>query len=91
VSAGQVAVIVANGNLPPSISIRIERGAVVALETRVLRRFLQDAIANHKQVELVAHEAPEGILGRTYNRFAANIKAGVDEHRASGLLLEAHQ
>jgi hypothetical protein len=40
---------------------------------------------------LVAMKAAVGVLGRTDDRFAADVEAGVDDHGAARLLLEASQ
>jgi hypothetical protein len=47
---------------PERTSIGIERPAVVALESGILRGFLQHAIADDEHVELIAHEAAKCVF-----------------------------
>ena len=49
---------------------------------------MQHTVADNEHVKLVAHETAKRILGRAYDRLAANIEAGVDERRAAGQRLE---
>src|SRR5689334_11489764 len=77
---------------PGSVSsIRFECLAVVQLQRGILLRFLQHAIADHEHIELVAHEAAEGIFRRAHDRLAADVETGVDQYGASGQFLEAGQ
>src|ERR1700730_13438880 len=69
-------------------SIQIHRQPVIALEAGILIGLLQHAVTNDKHVELVAHEAAEGVFRRAYDRFAANVEAGVDQDGAAGQSLK---
>src|SRR5688572_25904568 len=74
---------------PGPSSVELELVLVVLLERRVLRFLAQEAVADRQRLDLGAHEAAERVLGRTDDRLAAHVEARVDDHRASGLLLEA--
>src|SRR5215510_12979769 len=69
--------------------VRLELVLVVDLERRVLLGLAQHAVADDEQLDLVAHEAAEGVLGRADDRLAAHVEARVDQDAAAGLLLEA--
>src|SRR4051794_27333616 len=70
------------------ISIELERGLVVLLQRRVLLFLPQEAVAHRQRLDLRAHEAAERILGGPYDRLAAHVEAGVDDHGAAGQVLE---
>src|SRR5881397_3078308 len=70
-------------------SVRLELVLVVDFERRVLLGLAQHAVADDEELDLVAHEATEGILGRADDGLAAHVEARVDQHAAAGLLLEA--
>src|SRR5262245_25772705 len=69
--------------------VRLELVLVVDLELRILLRLAQHAVADDEKLDLVAHEAAEGVLGRAHDRLAAHVEACVDQNSAAGLLLEA--
>lgn len=75
----------------PPPSIRLERQTVIHLQRRILLVLLQHAVADHEQIECVAHEAAEGVFGRADDRFAAEVEGGVDQDRAAGLSLGGAQ
>src|SRR5438034_5734158 len=68
--------------------IQLEFVLIVLLECRVLRFLAQEAIAHRERLDLGAHEAAERVLRAADDRLAAHVEAGVDDHRAAGLLLE---
>ena len=45
----------------------------------------QEAVLHDEDVHVGGHETPVGVLRGADNRFPADIKARVDEHRAAGL------
>ena len=67
--------------------IQFKCRAIIALERWVLFRFLHHTIANDQNIKLVAHEAAKGIFRRADARFAAQVEAGIDQHRASRELI----
>src|SRR5262249_15227043 len=68
--------------------VELEGVLVVELEGRILVFLLEEAVADHQHLDLAAHEAAEGVLGRAYDRLAAHVERGVDHDRAPGLRLE---
>src|SRR5258708_23130847 len=73
------------------IAIRLDARLVVDGERRVLFFLSQEAVADRERVDLRAHEAAEGILGRADDRLPAHVETGVDQHRAAGRALERGQ
>jgi len=65
-------------------SIQLKGGFVVLLQGRVLVFLAQVAIAYCQDVQLGAHETPEGLFRGTDDGFTAHIEAGVSQHRAVG-------
>src|SRR5262245_57342698 len=59
-------------------SIRLEFVLVVVLQGGVLLVLDEIAVAGCQYVDLRAHEATEGVLGRAYDRLATHVEAGVD-------------
>src|SRR6266481_5890977 len=70
-------------------SIRLEFVLVVLLQGGVLLVLDEIAVAGRQYVDLRAHEAAEGILGRAYDRLATHVEAGVDQDGASGQPVKA--
>src|SRR5262245_49564315 len=70
-------------------SVRLELVPVVDLEGWILLGLAQHAIADDEKLDLVAHEAAEGVLGCADDRLAAHVEARVDQDAAAGLFLEA--
>src|SRR4051812_20165931 len=70
-------------------SVQLERRTVILFEAWVLLGLFHHAIADHQKVEFVAHEAAERILRRADNRLAADVEAGVDQHRTARAPLKA--
>src|SRR5262245_30253251 len=70
-------------------AVELELVLVVLRQRRVLALLAQEAVAHREALDLGAHEAAERVLGRADDRLAAHVEAGVDDHRAAGLLLEA--
>src|SRR6187399_2619850 len=68
--------------------VELEGVLVVELERGVLVFLAQEAVADHQNLDLAAHEAAEGILRRADDRLAAHVERGVDQHRAAGARLE---
>src|SRR3954463_14798248 len=68
--------------------VELEGVLVVELEGGILVFLLEEAVADHQHLDLAAHEAAEGVLGRADDRFAAHVEGGVHDHRAAGLILE---
>src|SRR5437016_5732126 len=71
--------------------VELEGVFVVELQRRILVFLPEEAVADHQHLDLAAHEAAEGVLGRTYDRLAAHVERGVHHHRAAGLGLEGAQ
>ncbi len=69
-------------------SIQFKLVLVVNLECRVLLVLAQHTIADDEQLDVVAHEAVEGVFRRAHDRLAADVEAGIDQHWAPGLGLE---
>ena len=55
-------------------SVRVEGVAVVELQGRQLLALLEEAVADGEHVELGAHEAAEGVLGRAHDGLAAHVE-----------------
>ena len=51
----------------------------------------QDMPAEDEHVHIGHHKTAIRIFGRAYDWLAAHVEAGVDQHRATGLLVEACQ
>src|SRR5688500_10124133 len=62
-------------------SVELEGILVVDLQRRILRLLGEQAVADGERLDVAAHEAAEGVFGRAHDRFAANVEAGVDQHR----------
>ena len=58
-------------------SVQVKSVFVVQLQGRVLIFLPQEAIADHQDLGLCAHEAAEGVFRRAYNGLSAHIKGGV--------------
>src|SRR5262245_57577824 len=71
-----------------ALLIELELILVVELQRFGLPRLLEVAVADRERVDLRAHEAAEGVLGRADDRFAAHVEAGVDDHRTARQPLE---
>src|SRR3954463_14946918 len=69
--------------------IRLELVLVIDFQRGVLLTLAQHAVANNQQLDLIAHEAAKGILGRTHDRLASDVEAGIDQNRAAGFRLES--
>ena len=48
----------------------------------------KQTVIDDQDIHFRSHKAPEGVLRSAYDRFAADIKAGVDHETVAGLLLE---
>src|SRR5262249_47089948 len=70
-------------------SIRLELVLIIPPQRGVLLVLDEIAAAGRQYVDLRAHEAAEGILGRAYDRLAAHVEAGVDQDGASGQRVKA--
>src|SRR5262249_46379811 len=70
-------------------SIRLEFVLVIPPQGRVLLVLDEIAVAGRQYVDLRAHEAAEGILGRADDRLAAHVEAGVDQDRTPGQRVKA--
>src|SRR5246500_4691761 len=70
-------------------SIRLELLLIIPPQGRVLLILDEIAAAGRQYVDLRAHEAAEGILGRAYDRLATHVEAGVDQDGASGQSVKA--
>src|SRR5262249_14751214 len=70
-------------------SIRLELVLVVPLQGGILFVLDEIAVAGRQYVDLRAHEATEGILGRAYDRLATHVEAGVDQDRTPGQPVKA--
>jgi hypothetical protein len=57
----------------------------------VLLRFLKHTVVDREQIKLIAHETTKRIFGRTHDRLATYIEAGVDQNCASGQLFETFE
>ena len=55
--------------------IELEGVLVVELQRRVLVFLPEEAVADHQHLDLAAHEAAEGVLGRADDRLAAHVEA----------------
>jgi len=53
--------------------------------------FLQHAIFQHQRVHVGAAEAIDGVLRRAHDRLAADIEAGVHEHRTTGQVVKSDE
>jgi len=69
-------------------SVQFARVLAAVPKGRVLVYLLQKAIADRKRLDLRAHEAGEGFLGRAYYGPAPIIEAGIHQHGASRSVLE---
>lgn len=58
------------------------------LESGILVFFSEEAIADRQGFNLGSHEAAEGVFRCADDRFAADIEAGIDDHRAAGRMFE---
>src|SRR5207248_10543543 len=83
-ACGQASAASGSRGKPQEALVKLERRAVVLLEGRVLFGFIEHTVADDQNIQLVTHEATEGIFRRTYDRLAAHVEAGIDEHGASG-------
>src|SRR5215472_12891651 len=77
-------------SFPPS-SVRIEPIPIVEAQGWILVLLLQEAIADHEDLDLAAHETAECVIGRAGDRLAAHIEAGIDENWAAGQCLKTAQ
>ena len=76
------------GVLATEVSIEIEFFAVVPFQRGVLVLFAQHGTTAREHLDLGAHEASEGVLGRAHDRLTADVERGVDEHGAAGQRVE---
>src|SRR5216683_2402113 len=83
------------GSLPTTAVCRQCQDASVKLKLRTpidivckssLFFLIQHAGFQHEEVHLSAHEATIAVLRRAYDRLAAHVETGVDDHRTSRLL-----
>jgi hypothetical protein len=49
-----------------------------------LRALIKDQVPNHQAIHFRLHQATESLLRSIHNGFIANIKARIDQHRATG-------
>ena len=70
---------------PPLCGISVEgKGVFVVLaEGRVLLLLAQHGVADHQALDIGAHKAAKGVLGRAHDRLAAHIERGIDDYRAA--------
>src|SRR3954454_10948921 len=68
--------------------IQLELVLIVLFQRGVLRFLAEKTVADGQRLDLGAHEAAEGVLRAADDGLAAHVEAGVDDHRAAGLLLE---
>jgi hypothetical protein len=54
--------------------VKLERRAIVTLQSPILVRFMQNTIACYQQVEIAAHEAAERVLRRADDRLTRTLK-----------------
>ena len=73
----------------PVVSIELEGGLVIFCELRVLVFLAQKTITDSQHFHISAHEAAESVLWRANDGLASNVEAGVNDHRASGALVES--
>jgi len=53
--------------------------------------FQQHEVLQHQNIHVGTHEAPVCLFRCAYDRLSADVEAGVDQHRATGLGLERSQ
>src|SRR5262249_37294558 len=71
------------------ISIRLELILVIPFQGWILLLLAQQTIADHKQLDVVAHEATKCILRRAHDRLAAHIETCVYQHWTARFGLES--
>src|SRR5688500_20195570 len=75
-------------SISSSRSVELESVLVVLLQGRVLPVLVQQAVAHGQRLDLGGHDAAERVFRAADDRLAAHWEVGVDQHRASGQLLE---
>ncbi len=68
--------------------IELEGLLIIRQQTLILLDFSHDAVADRKEVEIRAHEAPERILGRRHDGLAPDVEARVHQDGTTRLGLE---
>src|SRR5687768_6716286 len=65
-----------------------ETVGVILLPALILAILAKNRAADDEEIQIGPHETPEGVLRRAYDRLAAYVEAGIDQHRAAGARLE---
>jgi len=70
-------------------SVQFKFVLVVQLERWILLVFFEKAVADHEGFDLRSHKTPKRAVDVADDRFAANVKTGVDQNGTSGEFLKA--
>src|SRR6266404_1460589 len=72
--------------------IQLESVLIVARQGGILVLFPEKTVTDRESLDLSAHEAPESVFRRAYDRLSTNIEARVDDHRTTRPSVEgSHQ